>query len=68
VKLCRFEPLGVPGTVHSGIVHGGKVYETDGTNPVAVHEAGDVRLLSPVGRPPSIRLFSAVRPAYMEWI
>lgn len=38
-------------------MYSGKIYETDGSNPVAVHEAADVRPLSPVGRPPSIRFF-----------
>jgi 2-keto-4-pentenoate hydratase/2-oxohepta-3-ene-1,7-dioic acid hydratase in catechol pathway len=34
------------------------VYETEGTEPVGVHEWADVRLLAPVGWPPSVRLFS----------
>jgi fumarylacetoacetate (FAA) hydrolase len=57
VKLCRFELLATPGEVKSGIVHSGKIYETDGSNPIAVHEAADVRPLPPVGLPPSIRIF-----------
>ena len=57
VKLCRFELLAVPGEVKTGIVHNGKIYETDGTNPIAVHEAADVRPLPPVGVPPTIRFF-----------
>lgn len=68
MKLCRFDLLSSPGTVRSGIVHGGKIYETDGVNPIAVHEPGDARLLAPVGRPPSLRLFSAAKPAYVELI
>lgn len=57
MKLCRFELIAQPDRIRSGIVHGGKIYETDGANPVGVHEAADVRPLSPVGRPPSIRFF-----------
>ncbi len=57
VKLCRFELLAEPGLVKTGIVHNGKIYETDGTNPIAVHEAADVRPLPPVGLPPTVRFF-----------
>jgi 2-keto-4-pentenoate hydratase/2-oxohepta-3-ene-1,7-dioic acid hydratase in catechol pathway len=68
VKLCRFDLADSRGTARSGFVYGGKIYETDGVNPIAVHDPGDARLLAPVGRPPSVRLFSAVKPAYAEWI
>lgn len=57
VKLCRFELRSEPGEIRSGIVYGGKVYETDGANPIAVHEAEQIRPLSPVGQPPTIRVF-----------
>lgn len=57
VKLCRFELKSSPGEIRSGLVYSGKVYETDGSQSIAVHEAADVRPLSPVGRPPSIRFF-----------
>ena len=57
VKLCRFELISSPTQPRSGIVYGSKVYETDGANPVGVHTWDDVRLLSPIGLPPSIRLF-----------
>ena len=56
MKLCRFETLESPGNARSGIVYGGKVYETDGANPIAVHEAADVRLFSPIGISPAVRL------------
>lgn len=56
MKLCRFELRESPGVVRSGIVHGAKVYETDGANPIAVHEAEDIRPLPPVGQPSSVRL------------
>lgn len=39
------------------MVYGGKIYETDGANAVAVHEAVDVRPLSPVPHAPSLRIF-----------
>ena len=57
MKLCRFELLAEPGIIKSGIVHAGKIYETDGSNPIAIHEAADVRPLPPVGQPSSIRFF-----------
>ncbi|MBN9503085.1 MAG: hypothetical protein BGO01_08030 [Armatimonadetes bacterium 55-13] len=57
MKLCRFELKSQPGEIRSGLVYSGKVYETDGSQSIAVHEADAVRPLSPVGRPPSIRFF-----------
>ncbi|MHB8635790.1 MAG: fumarylacetoacetate hydrolase family protein [Fimbriimonadaceae bacterium] len=57
MKLCRFELLSAPERIRSGLVYSGKIYETDGANPVGVHEAADVRPLAPVGRAPSIRFF-----------
>jgi len=66
VKLCRFELLSSPGTPRSGIVYGSKVYETDGANPIGVHEWSDVRLLSPIGLPPSVRLFASAEEGY-QW-
>lgn len=57
MKLCRFDLISSPGTVRSGVVYAGKIYETDGLNPIAMHEASDARLLAPVGLAPSVRLF-----------
>ena len=57
VKLCRFELKSEPGTIRSGMVYDGKIYETDGTEAIGVHEAADVRPLAPVPTPPSIRVF-----------
>ena len=57
MKLCRFELLSAPGDIKSGIVHSGKIYETDGSNPIAIHEAADVRPLPPVGQPSALRFF-----------
>jgi 2-keto-4-pentenoate hydratase/2-oxohepta-3-ene-1,7-dioic acid hydratase in catechol pathway len=39
------------------MVYSGKIYETDGAQAVAVHEAETVRPLSPVPNAPSIRIF-----------
>jgi len=39
------------------MVYSGKIYETDGANPVAVHEAEAVRPLSPIPHAPSFRIF-----------
>src|SRR5579862_6279992 len=62
VKLCRFELVSSPSHPRSGIVYGSKVYETDGANAVGVHEWSDVRLLAPIGFPPSVRLFAPPNP------
>lgn len=35
----------------------GRVYETQGMEAIGVHAAEDIRLLSPVSRPPSVRIF-----------
>ncbi len=51
MKLCRFELKSSPGQLRSGIVYSGKIYETDGKDPVAVHEADQVRPLTPVAAP-----------------
>lgn len=57
MKLCRFELLQTPGQIHSGIFYDNRVYETDGKNPIAVYELGNIHLLSPIGHPSSIRVF-----------
>lgn len=55
--MCRFEVKADPGQARSGLVYSGKIYETDGANPIAVHEAADVRPLSPIPHAPSLRIF-----------
>jgi fumarylacetoacetate (FAA) hydrolase len=66
VKLCRFELREAPGLVRSGIVHGAKVYETDGANPIAVHEADAIRPLPPVGQPGSVRYFRTSKELHLD--
>lgn len=66
MKLCRFELVNEPAHPRSGIVYGSKVYETDGTNAVGVHEWSDVHLLAPLGLPPSVRFFSEPDPE-LSW-
>jgi len=39
------------------MVYSGKIYETDGAAPVAVHEADAVRPLAPIPHAPSLRIF-----------
>lgn len=39
------------------MVHAGRIYETDGVNASAVHEAADVRPLSPIPHAPSVRIY-----------
>ncbi|MBX3119265.1 MAG: fumarylacetoacetate hydrolase family protein [Fimbriimonadaceae bacterium] len=67
MKLCRFELLENPGTARSGFYYGGKVYETDGQEAIAVHESSIVRFLSPIGTPPSVRLFHYIGAGFSEW-
>lgn len=43
--------------MHSGMVYSGKIYETEGANPKGVHEAFEVRLLTPL-IPGSVRVFT----------
>ncbi len=57
MKLCRFELKSNPGEARSGMVYSGKIYETDGAAPVAVHEADAVRPLAPIPHAPSLRIF-----------
>lgn len=57
MKLCRFEHAASPGQTRSGVFYGGKIYETDGVKAIAVHESSEVRLLTPIGLPPSVRFF-----------
>jgi 2-keto-4-pentenoate hydratase/2-oxohepta-3-ene-1,7-dioic acid hydratase in catechol pathway len=57
MKLCRFELKSEPGVIRSGMVYGGKIYETDGAEAIGVHEAVDVRPLAPVPVPTSIRIY-----------
>lgn len=56
MKLCRFELASAPGTPRSGIAYDGRVYETQGTEPVAIHQFEDVRILAPVARASSLRI------------
>lgn len=39
------------------MVYSGKIYETDGANAIAMHEADAVRPLSPIPHAPSLRIF-----------
>jgi 2-keto-4-pentenoate hydratase/2-oxohepta-3-ene-1,7-dioic acid hydratase in catechol pathway len=57
VKLCRFELNAEPDIIRSGMVFGGKIYETDGSSAIGVYEADQVRPLAPVMLAPSLRIF-----------
>ncbi len=57
MKFCRFELLEDPGTVRTGIAYEGRIFETDGTQSIGVHEAQEIRLLPPIGRPGTVRLY-----------
>lgn len=63
MKLCRFELAIDPGVSRSGIYHDSRFYETDGESAVGIHDPGSVRMLAPMGTPPSVRLFDEVRDA-----
>lgn len=60
MKLCRFTLSHEPERLRSGIYYDNRVYETDGENAIGLHELGKVRLLAPLGRPPSWRSFDLV--------
>lgn len=55
MKLVRFHLLSDPESIRAGFVHQGRVYETDGTSPIAVHDWADTQLLAPIGKPNSVR-------------
>lgn len=57
MKLCRFVHLDTPEQVRAGLFFENRLYETDGTHALGVHELSKVRLLPPIGQPPSMRLF-----------
>lgn len=57
VQLCRFVLRDDPEITRSGIFHENRLYETDGQNPIGVHDLGKVVLLPPVGRMASVRVF-----------
>jgi 2-keto-4-pentenoate hydratase/2-oxohepta-3-ene-1,7-dioic acid hydratase in catechol pathway len=57
VKLCRFEKVDDPGVARSGFAYEGRIIETDGTQAIETYLGSDVRLLAPIGRPNTIRLF-----------
>ncbi|MBS1718029.1 MAG: fumarylacetoacetate hydrolase family protein [Armatimonadetes bacterium] len=67
MKLCRFELLDQPGKVRSGIIYGGKVYETDGQNAIAVHEVDRTKPIAPIGLPPSIRIYDSKNDELMRF-
>ena len=46
------------------MVHSGRIYETDGAAPVAVHLAEDIRPLSPIPHAPSLRFFRTDRQIF----
>lgn len=56
VKLVRFQQLDAQPDPKAGFIHSGRIYETDGENPIAIHEPESVKLLPPV-QPPTVRLF-----------
>ncbi len=56
MKLVRFQQLDVGHGSKAGFIHSGRIYETDGENPIAIHEPDQVKLLPPV-QPPTVRLF-----------
>lgn len=37
--------------------HDGRFYETDGQQAIGIHDVSKIRLLSPIGTPPSVRFF-----------
>jgi 2-keto-4-pentenoate hydratase/2-oxohepta-3-ene-1,7-dioic acid hydratase in catechol pathway len=64
VKFTQFVIAEEPDVRRTGMAYEGKFYETDGVNAIAVHEASDVRLLTPINRPWSVRFFGADSPDF----
>ncbi len=58
MNLCRFSLRDEPETVRSGIFHEQRIYETQGTQAVGVHELSKVILLPPVSQTPTLRVFN----------
>lgn len=61
MKLCRFVLNDDPQLARSGVFHDGRVYETDGEKAIGIHDPGKVTLLTPLGVPPSVRVFEPYR-------
>jgi 2-keto-4-pentenoate hydratase/2-oxohepta-3-ene-1,7-dioic acid hydratase in catechol pathway len=57
MKLLRFELKDDPELIRSGIVQGGRIYETQDGVGVAMHEPSDVRPLMPIAQANSVRFF-----------
>jgi len=68
LKLCRFDIANRPGEPRTGVFHEGKIYETDGNSPVAIHDPAAVNFLAPIGRPPAVRLFEQFESSPGEYI
>ncbi|MBV6457269.1 MAG: hypothetical protein HONBIEJF_00377 [Fimbriimonadaceae bacterium] len=58
MKLVRFDLTASPGQVRSGIYYDNRIYETNGNQPVGIHDLSKLTLLAPLGSPPSVRRFS----------
>ena len=61
MKLCRFELTESPGVARAGLFHEGKYFETDGERALGIHDLNKLKLLPPVGVPPTIRLFDSAQ-------
>lgn len=68
VKLCRFDLSNRPGEPRTGVFHEGKIYETDGNSPVAIHDPASVTFMAPIGRPAAVRLFEQFESTPGEYI
>jgi len=59
MKLVRFDLTASPGQVRSGIYYDNRIYETNGNQPVGIHDLSKLTLLAPLGSPPAVRRFVA---------
>lgn len=57
MKLLRFALKSEPERIRSGIVQGGRIYETENGEGIGMHEPADVQPLIPVANCRSVRLF-----------
>ena len=62
MKLVRFALKAEPDITRTGMLHNGRVYETQEGEAVGVHEVSEVRPLAPVERAASVRLFERFGP------
>ncbi len=57
MQLCRFQLRDEDGVIRSGIFHESRLYETDGQQPIGVHDLSKIIMLAPIQSAASFRVF-----------